>query len=289
MKTSIYRFISLFSVIRGYDILLLIIAQYLSAIFILAPEKPIRSIVFDPTLFMLVLSSGLSIAGGYVINSFYDFEKDIINRPFSTMIERLIGQHQKLSFYFILNFLSVIVAGYVSYKALLFFSAYIFGMWIYSHRLKRITFVGNWISTLLSTIPFFAIFLYYKNTNTVIFVHAVFLFLLMLVKDLTKDLIGIAGDLTHNYQTIPVKYGIFKSKIIISFVTILSFLPMWKLIFGDSSIGKMKYYFFAVGLFLCVFLFLLWRSEKRYYYAILYRLLKAVLILGVFSIALISR
>jgi len=38
-KLLAMKIISLFSVIRGYNIPIIVIAQYLSAIFILAPEK----------------------------------------------------------------------------------------------------------------------------------------------------------------------------------------------------------------------------------------------------------
>ena len=117
------------------------------------------------------------IAGGYIINNFYDAEKDLINKPHKTMLDRLVSQRFKLSAYFILNFLSVIVASYVSFKAVIFYSSYIFGIWIYSHKIKRVPFIGNFVSATLAIAPFFVVFVYYKNFETVIFVHAIFLFL----------------------------------------------------------------------------------------------------------------
>jgi 4-hydroxybenzoate polyprenyltransferase len=70
----------LFSVVRGYNIPVIVLAQYLSAIFILAPEKSALHIVLDFNLFILVLASSLTIASGYIINSFYDSKKDLINQ-----------------------------------------------------------------------------------------------------------------------------------------------------------------------------------------------------------------
>ena len=121
-KHFIWKLFSLFSVVRGYNILIIIIAQYLTSIYILAPHLPIRKVVLDLNLFMLVLASAAAIAGGYIINNFYDREKDLINRPRKTMLDRLVSQRTKLSAYFILNFLSVVLASYVSFKAVLFFS-----------------------------------------------------------------------------------------------------------------------------------------------------------------------
>lgn len=171
-KFLLLKVLSLFSVVRGYNILIIALAQYLASIYILAPELPLRKVVFDLNLFAIVAASALVIASGYIINNFYDAEKDLINRPRKSMLDRLVSQRFKLSTYFVLNFLAVFAASYVSFRAVLFFSAYIFGIWLYSHKLKRIPFFGNLFSAILAISPFFAVFVYYKNFDTVIFVHA---------------------------------------------------------------------------------------------------------------------
>ena len=80
-KLVVMKIISLFSVVRGYNIPIIILAQYLSAIFILAPEKRALNVLLDFNLFILVFASALTIASGYIINNFYDSQKDLINRP----------------------------------------------------------------------------------------------------------------------------------------------------------------------------------------------------------------
>lgn len=114
---------------------------------------------------MLVLASAAAIAGGYIINNFYDSEKDLINRPQKSMLDRLVSQNTKLSFYFVLNFVAVIMASYVSFRAVVFFSVYIFGIWFYSHKLKKMPFVGNLTSAVLTITPFFVVFIYYKTLS----------------------------------------------------------------------------------------------------------------------------
>ena len=124
----------MFSVVRGYNILVIVLAQYLTSVYILAHDKPLKEVLFDINLLLLVLASSAAIAAGYIINNFYDSEKDLINRPQKSMLDRLVSQNTKLSFYFVLNFLAVIMASYVSFNAVLFFSAYIFGIWFYSRN-----------------------------------------------------------------------------------------------------------------------------------------------------------
>ncbi|MGB8705050.1 MAG: ubiquinone biosynthesis protein UbiA, partial [Gillisia sp.] len=83
-KRLFLKVLSLISVVRGYNILVLVIAQYLTSMFILAPELPLGQVLFDPNLFFLVLSTASVVASGYIINNFYDSEKDLINRPQKT-------------------------------------------------------------------------------------------------------------------------------------------------------------------------------------------------------------
>ena len=58
----------------------------------------------ERNLFILVLATSISVAGGYIINNFYDSKKDIINRPRKSMIDRLVRQATKLKVYFAINF-----------------------------------------------------------------------------------------------------------------------------------------------------------------------------------------
>ena len=194
-RLFLLKALSLISIIRGYNILVIAVAQYVASVYILAPDLPLRGVILDINLFLIVLCSALVIAAGYIINSFYDSEKDLINKPRKSMLDRLVSQRTKIYTYFVLNFLAVLLGSYVSFRAALFFAAYIFAIWLYSHRLKRIAFVGNIVSALLAIAPFFAVFVYYKNFEPVIFVHAMFLFLLILSRELIKDMENIAGDL----------------------------------------------------------------------------------------------
>ncbi len=281
------KMLSLFSIVRGYNILMIILAQYLASVFILSSDLPLREVVLDPQLFVLVLASALVIAGGYIINSFYDSEKDLINKPHKSMLDRLVSQRTKLSAYFVLNFLAVLLGSYVSFRAALFFGAYVFGIWLYSHKLKRIPFIGNLVSATLAITPFFVVFVYYRNFETVIFVHAVFLFLLILAREMIKDLENIIGDMAQSYRTVPILYGTQFSKICIAILTVLTLVPALLLI-RKFDVGLMYLYFMGSIVLLVLFLILLWQAEGKKHYVWLHNILKFAIVAGVFSILLID-
>lgn len=286
-KIILLKIFSLFSVVRGYNILIIVIAQYVASKYIFAPHKPLGNVIFDINLLMLVIASSATIAAGYIINNFYDSEKDLINRPQKTMLDRLVSQNTKLSIYFVLNFLAVVVASYVSFRAVLFFAIYIFGIWFYSHRLKKQPIIGNLISAVLTVTPFFAIFIYYRNFDTVIFVHALFLFLLISMRELTKDLENIKGDLALDYHTIPVVYGEKTSKLMLTLVGVLTIITAFILVLY-FQIGYMYFFFYLSVMMLLVFLLLLWRAKKKTHYLVLHNILKFIIVAGVFSIVLID-
>lgn len=286
-KHLLLKFFSMFSVIRGYNILVIVIAQYLASIYIFSHDRPLREVVFDLNLFMLVLASASAIAGGYIINNFYDSEKDLINRPNKSMLDRLVSQNTKLSFYFVLNFLAVVMASYVSFNAVIFFSLYIFGIWFYSHKLKKLPFIGNLTSAILTITPFFAIFIYYRNFETVIFFHAMFLFLIISMRELTKDLENIKGDLAQNYHTIPVVYGENVSKVMLTILAFLTLIPTLLLI-TYFDVGQMNYFFYSSTVLLFMVILMLWRSKTKTHYLILHNILKFIIVAGVFCIVLIN-
>lgn len=286
-KHILLKFFSMFSVVRGYNVLMVAVAQYVTAIYILAHDLPVRKVVFDINLFMIVLASSATIAGGYIINNFYDSEKDLINRPQKSMLDRLVSQNTKLSFYFVLNLLAIIMASYVSFKAVMFFALYIFAIWLYSHKLKKLPFVGNMTSAILTITPFFAIFIYYKNFEHVIFVHATYLFLIISMRELTKDLENITGDLAQNYKTIPIVYGERYSKIMLTILAVLTLVPTYFLL-NRYEVGHMSYFFYFTMFLLAVFLVMLWQSKTKRHYLILHNILKFIIVSGVFSVLLIN-
>lgn len=286
-KLLLMKILSLFSVVRGYNIPIIVLAQYLSSIFILAPEKRALDVILDWRLFIIVFVSTLTIASGYIINNFYDSEKDLINRPNKTMLDRLVSQKTKLQVYFGLNFLATALAFIISFRASLFFAVYIFLIWFYSHKLKKYPIVGNLTASLLAVLPFFGILLYFKNFYHVIFAHATFLLLLILIREMIKDLENIKGDVANNYQTVPVRFGEKVSKRIITFLTVSTIIPVYVLI-EKYDVGYMDIYFYVSLFVLVFFLIRLWKSETQVQYIQLHNMLKSIIVAGVFCIVLID-
>ena len=149
------------------------------------------------------------------------------------------------------NFISI-STGTIIRVILILFAVYIFWIWFYSHKLKKYPIIGNVTASLLAVLPFFGILLYFKNFYSVIFAHASFLVLLILLREMVKDLENIKGDLANNYQTIPVRFGEKVSKQIITGLTIACVFPVYLLV-EKFNVGYMDLYFY-ISLLLLLYL-----------------------------------
>ena len=107
------------------------------------------------------------------------------------------------------------------------------------------------------------------------------------MRELTKDLENIKGDLALNYQTIPIVYGEKSAKVMLTIMVVLSLIPIY-LLLNTYELGKMNYFFYLCILLFVGFVSFLWKASKKIHYLILHNLLKVLIVAGVFSILLID-
>ena len=283
---NFYKVLSLFSIVRGYNIFILIIAQYMTAKYIFDPFQSWKTLFFDINFLFIVLATALSSSAGYIINNFFDSPKDKLNRPNKFFIENLISKKNQFLIYIILNFLSLIIAAQISSYSLIFFSIYILGIYFYSNFVKRSFWLSNFFLSILMIMPFLALSVYFKNFNYIIFCFASYLFFLIFSKDLIKDLESLKGDIVYSYKTVPAVYDSRITKIIFSFLILIIFIPVYYLIIED--LGLMSYYFILCIPFFLIVLLLLWLYNKDEIYLIIHNLLKAWILIGILSISLLN-
>ena len=71
-KTLALKWIALLSTVRWYNILLTVLAQYISAYSIVEHSgSNVWELVYDFKLHAIVIASVFSIAAGFIINNFY--------------------------------------------------------------------------------------------------------------------------------------------------------------------------------------------------------------------------
>ena len=227
---KIIKFIYFLGIIRWYNVLLMVLGQYFLALFVFGPQYSFHQIILDKTLHLMVLSTIFTLCGAFVINSFYDSDKDLVNRPKSALVGRAIGTTFLANSYVLFNVLASLFAFCASKKILFFYFFYILICWFYSHKLQKKPIVRELSASLLTMAPLIAVWIHYGVWDWKLMCFFCTLLALLFTKDVVKDIAGHKGNLIFGYNTVVVVAGKSKVKIglvIFNIVVFLVFLGIY--------------------------------------------------------------
>ncbi len=144
------RLTAFLSLVRWTHILFLAVAQSLSALTLLSGSGPTPWV----SLAGVVVATACIVAGGSLFNSFYDLERDLIERPWRTLLERPVARKygMKLAFTFYAVAL-VVAAGTLSLRVSLATALYALLVFLYSHKRWGFGVGGALIASLLAFAP----------------------------------------------------------------------------------------------------------------------------------------
>lgn len=239
-RLRILKVLALLSQIRWYNILLLLIGQYLAALFVFAKPGHRWEVFFQYNTHAIIWSSSLLLSFGFLINSFYDLEADSINRPKQTAFERLVSKATSLRIALLLLTLGLLLSFSVSWKSLGFFAAYAAGLWYYSHRLAHVPIVAHVSAAILALVPFFGISVHqhYISLHTLAF--GSLLGLTLFSRELLKDLMRYKGDMVAGRATAVSEFGIDRTRNALLVSTSIAWIPAFftrGLFSGTAEIG----------------------------------------------------
>lgn len=285
-RTVLIKFLAYLGLVRWQNLGLIALAQYLAALFLLNKGKSWIEILSKPGLHFLVLSSTIIIAGGYLINAFYDIEKDMVNRPKKLIIGRIISKTFALNTYLLFNFIGLAIGFFLGWKVFLFYGIFTFLLWFYSHKLKKMPFIGNLTATFLSVCSFFVVCVYYWQLSWALILYVIFLVLAELIREIVKDMEAIKGDIVFGYTTISVALGIRKTKNLIYTLMALGILPIYLVYHIQGWVPVMYFLLLAFFLWMIAAIMLAYSKERKDFAAV-NTLLKVIIVLGVLSIGLV--
>jgi 4-hydroxybenzoate polyprenyltransferase len=266
---------------RIWNLVIIAFAQYFTAAFLI----DFRTIL-DPRLFILSASTVMIAAAGYVINDYYDIKIDLINKPQRVVIGKSITRRYAILFHTLLSILGVALGFLLSWKiaAVNFTSATI--LWWYSNNLKRQPFIGNFVVALLTGIAIWLVDSLYKTGHMLIITYASFAFFMTLIREIIKDMEDLKGDHTFGCQTLPIVWGMRRTKYAIYGILVVFLMTL--MLFNSYFEGlPVDYFLLFLFLPLLVFVVRLTGADTRKDFAWLSGFCKIILLLGIFSMAFI--
>ncbi|MFG4002476.1 geranylgeranylglycerol-phosphate geranylgeranyltransferase [Flavobacterium aquidurense] len=259
---------------------------------------------------ILVLSTVLLAAAGYVINSVYDVATDTINQPEAVVINKGISETTAYNIYIGLNITGVAL-GFLLSNIILkpsFASLFILIaslLYFYATTLRQIMILGNFVIALLLSVSIliigvFDVFPAITSENqaqmaslfSILTDYALFAFMIGFLNEMVKDIEDVNGDYNQGINTLPIAIGISRtSKIAIAFAIIPFLLSL--LYINKYFIQNNLYIatFYASAFVLAPFLYFIVKiftakSKKDFHH--LSTVLKLILFFGILSILVIS-
>ena len=196
--------------------------------------------------FMLLMLSTVMIgAGGYIINDILDAGLDQVNKPAGTFVGSSITEKTAMNWYYVTNAIGVgsgLALSYFSDKIEMgiLFIIIATALYYYSLKYKYLAFWGNFTVALLSAIVVLIVWLFeffHLKSNADAFAtaipvfsqlirfvlgYALFAFLVSFNRELVKDTEDMEGDRRYGCNTIPIAIGLKKARLISAMLTLVT-------------------------------------------------------------------
>ncbi|MFN6088351.1 MAG: geranylgeranylglycerol-phosphate geranylgeranyltransferase [Cyclobacteriaceae bacterium] len=271
--------LALFRLTRFWNLAIIAFAQYFTAYFLFQQ----RLLVFtDFWLFLIVAATVMIAAAGYIINDYYDIKIDLINKPDRVVIGKTITRRYAIFFHTVISVTGVGMGLLINWKVGAVNFVSVFLLWLYSNNLKRLPLIGNLVVSLLTGLSIFLLSFLYEQYLPLVMTYSFFAFFMTLIREIVKDMEDMKGDTTFGCRTLPIVWGIRKTKsFLYGTILVFSFLVLWL----DYQQLKISWIYFIPLLFVpmsLLFYRLLKADTKKEFYQ-LSQLCKIIMLLGICS------
>jgi 4-hydroxybenzoate polyprenyltransferase len=225
-SSRLLKWIAILQLVRWRVVLLTLVVQYLSAYFVFAAPVTAEQLFLNFRLHLIVLCTSLIISAGFIINSFYDLERDAINHPTRLQLQGLLTKDFALRFYVLLNAAAVLLAGITGWKVFLFMCGFAGALWFYSHKLQKKPVIREISASLLSVISLVSVGLHYAHYSNLLLLYGFYFMMLLFMREGIKDLVAQKGNVIYGYTTMAVALGERKLLQLLMFVYSASLIPV---------------------------------------------------------------
>lgn len=208
------RFLYFLGVIRWYNVLLIALSQIILSAYLhqllyakVSKKLALWNFFTDFTLYAMILASAFSIAAAFIINYFYDRDKDWFNRSRLNIMARAVGTKHLANLYVLFNVLGLVFASLASTKIFIYFLAFQFLAWFYSHKIQKFPVLRELTSSILTLAPIIAVWVHLGMPSLSMWIFFITALLIILTKDLLKDIGGNRGNILFGYKTVTAIAG----------------------------------------------------------------------------------
>jgi 4-hydroxybenzoate polyprenyltransferase len=297
--------------IRIQNLLIIAFTQYMVRWCLVYPILKAQSSFYTLQLseiqfFLLVISTVLIAAAGYIINDYFDARIDKVNKPERLIIDKGVKRRVAIGAHTVINILGILLGIIVSYSIGVTKLAFIHficagGLWFYSTSFKKQFLIGNLIiATFTALVPFIVVVyelipsykaylpldetLSFKSIWLYIAGISFFTFLISLLNEIIKDMEGYEGDEVYGYNTLPIVIGKNTSKfitIIIALVALLFLSHYQFLQWQKNDLLTVFYFIFGLQIPIIYLIYKIIKSETKSELRYVRNIIKTIMLTGI--------
>ncbi|MFL5762834.1 MAG: geranylgeranylglycerol-phosphate geranylgeranyltransferase [Bacteroidia bacterium] len=303
--------IAFLRLIRVQNLLIIAFTQYVVRWFLVFPLIQVNSTYYELQLsnlqfFLLVLSTVMIAAAGYIINDYFDVRIDKVNKPERLVIDKGIKRRVAIGAHTVINFLAILIAFYVSWsigfwRLTLVHFICAGGLWFYSTTFKRQFLVGNIVIALFTSLVPLIVVVYellpayrrylpiqedlsFHSVWEYVFALSFFAFITTLLREIIKDIEDMEGDREYGCKTMPIVIGVKASKgiaIFITFCTILCLGAIQREFLLIDDIKSFVYFCIALQLPLLFLIFRIRAAQTKKDFRFAGNFSKFIMLMGI--------
>lgn len=306
---------SIFSLVRFPNLLIIAFTQYAMRYLLMEPLLPSESfeLQFGEFQFaLLVFSTMLIAAAGYIINDYFDTRADLINKPARVVVGVSISRKEAMILHMILNIIGVGIGIYLAFYIGLPSLSLVFVLstgllWFYSTNYKKQFLVGNLaVAFLTALVPLMVVLfeipllnreygevmIRYDSNFFYLFAwvsaFSFFAFITTLIREIIKDAEDLEGDNAYGMKTVPIILGTFWTKVLVIVLivvttSVLIYLLLKYIFYSDDPRDYFSLVYFLVLLVLPLVLLaiqvMVAREKRAYHRASI--LIKLIMLSGI--------
>jgi 4-hydroxybenzoate polyprenyltransferase len=278
----VFSFSAFFKIIRPVNLLIMAFAQLMTAHFLIETDSHGTLILEDVHLYLLILSTVLVAASGYMINDYYDVKIDYVNKPEEVVVGKDIKRRTVMFLHSILNLVGIGIGLLLGLKVgfIIFIAAFL--LWLYSNALKRLPFIGNLVVAFLTGLAIYIVGFYYPTNELLVLAYAIFAFFINLIREIIKDIEDRQGDRKHGSKTLPIVLGFRGTKRVIFLIAAIFILSIVVVTYKLSN-QLLYYYFGSLSLLFFLFLYKIYMADRKSHFTQLSLLSKLLMLTGILS------
>jgi 4-hydroxybenzoate polyprenyltransferase len=279
---------SFLKLIRVQNLLIIAFTQYVVRWCLVYPILKAHSLYYTLQLtelqfFLLVLSTVMIAAAGYIINDYFDVRIDKINKPERLVIDKGIKRRVAIGAHTVINILALLIAGGIAYsigswRLVLIHFICASGLWFYSTTFKRQFLIGNVVIAAFTALVPLIVAIYellpaykayipleeglsFKPLWRAVFAVSFFAFMTTLIREIIKDMEDYEGDKEYGCNTVPIIIGKQYTKIVVVVLSLITMSCLAYLQVLQWKFNQFTDFYYFLFVLQIPFLFLIYKTS----------------------------